>query len=374
MIVGVPKEIKTLENRVALTPAGADGLVRNGHKVLVEKDAGLGSSFTDEEYLAAGAEIVPDVADVWKQADMIIKVKEPLESEYKYFKKGLILFTYLHLAAEESLTRALMDAGVVSIAYETVEKPDRSLPLLAPMSEIAGRMAIQEGATYLQKTRGGKGMLIDGVPGVAPAHVVVVGAGVVGTGAIRRAIGLGCRVTVLDVVVERLRYLNEVFMGRIETLYSNNFNIMNACKTADLVVGAVLIPGAKAPKLITEEIVKAMKPGTVIVDVAIDQGGSVETVEHPTTHSDPVFVKHGVIHYAVANIPGAVPQTATLALTNVTLGYALKLANKGWLQAVKEDPSLAKGVNIVDGKIVYKSVADAFGMEYTPLNEVIGNN
>lgn len=374
MIVGVPKEIKTLENRVALTPAGADGLVRNGHKVLVEKDAGLGSSFTDEEYLAAGAEIVPDVADVWKQADMIIKVKEPLESEYKYFKKGLILFTYLHLAAEESLTKALMDAGVVSIAYETVEKPDRSLPLLAPMSEIAGRMAIQEGATYLQKTRGGKGMLIDGVPGVAPAHVVVVGAGVVGTGAIRRAIGLGCRVTVLDVVVERLRYLNEVFMGRIETLYSNNFNIMNACKTADLVVGAVLIPGAKAPKLITEEIVKAMKPGTVIVDVAIDQGGSVETVEHPTTHTDPVFVKHGVIHYAVANIPGAVPQTATLALTNVTLGYALKLANKGWLQAVKEDPSLAKGVNVVDGKIVYKSVADAFGMEYTPLNEVIGNN
>lgn len=374
MIVGVPKEIKTLENRVSLTPAGADGLVRNGHKVLVEKDAGLGSSFTDEEYLAAGAEIVPDVADVWKQADMIIKVKEPLESEYKYFKKGLILFTYLHLAAEESLTKALMDAGVVSIAYETVEKPDRSLPLLAPMSEIAGRMAIQEGATYLQKTRGGKGMLIDGVPGVAPAHVVVVGAGVVGTGAIRRAIGLGCRVTVLDVVVERLRYLNEVFMGRIETLYSNNFNIMNACKTADLVVGAVLIPGAKAPKLITEEIVKAMKPGTVIVDVAIDQGGSVETVEHPTTHTDPVFVKHGVIHYAVANIPGAVPQTATLALTNVTLGYALKLANKGWLQAVKEDPSLAKGVNIVDGKIVYKSVADAFGLEYTPLNEVIGNN
>lgn len=371
MIVGVPKEIKTLENRVALTPAGADGLVRNGHKVLIEKDAGLGSSFTDEEYLAAGAEIVPDVADVWKQADMIIKVKEPLESEYKYFKKGLILFTYLHLAAEESLTKALMDAGVVSIAYETVEKPDRSLPLLAPMSEIAGRMAIQEGATYLQKTRGGKGMLIDGVPGVAPAHVVVVGAGVVGTGAIRRAIGLGCRVTVLDVVVERLRYLNEVFMGRIETLYSNNFNIMNACKTADLVVGAVLIPGAKAPKLITEEIVKAMKPGTVIVDVAIDQGGSVETVEHPTTHTDPVFVKHGVIHYAVANIPGAVPQTATLALTNVTLGYALKLANKGWLQAVKEDPSLAKGVNVVDGKIVYKSVADAFGMEYTPLENVI---
>ncbi len=371
MIVGVPKEIKSQENRVALTPAGADGLVRNGHKVLVQAGAGLGSSFTDEEYVAAGAEMVAEAADVWKQADMIIKVKEPLESEYQYFRKDLILFTYLHLAAEESLTKALQESGVTAIAYETVEKPDRSLPLLAPMSEIAGRMAIQEGATFLQKTRGGKGMLIDGVPGVAPAHVVVVGAGVVGTGSIRRAIGLGCRVTVLDVVVERLRYLNEVFMGRIETLYSNNFNIMEACKTADLVVGSVLIPGAKAPKLITEEIVKAMKPGTVIVDVAIDQGGSVETIDKPTSHAEPTFVKHGVIHYAVPNIPGAVPQTATLALTNVTLGYAIKLANKGWKQACKEDKALALGVNVVDGKVVYKSVADAFDMEYTPLEEVL---
>lgn len=371
MIVGVPKEIKSQENRVALTPAGADGLVRNGHKVLVQAGAGLGSSFTDEEYVAAGAEMVAEAADVWKQAEMIIKVKEPLESEYQYFRKDLILFTYLHLAAEESLTKALQESGVTAIAYETVEKPDRSLPLLAPMSEIAGRMAIQEGATFLQKTRGGKGMLIDGVPGVAPAHVVVVGAGVVGTGSIRRAIGLGCRVTVLDVVVERLRYLNEVFMGRIETLYSNNFNIMEACKTADLVVGSVLIPGAKAPKLITEEIVKAMKPGTVIVDVAIDQGGSVETIDKPTSHAEPTFVKHGVIHYAVPNIPGAVPQTATLALTNVTLGYAIKLANKGWKQACKEDKALALGVNVVDGKVVYKSVADAFDMEYTPLEEVL---
>lgn len=371
MIVGVPKEIKSQENRVALTPAGADGLVRNGHKVLVQAGAGLGSSFTDEEYVAAGAEMVAEAADVWKQADMIIKVKEPLESEYQYFRKDLILFTYLHLAAEESLTKALQESGVTAIAYETVEKPDRSLPLLAPMSEIAGRMAIQEGATFLQKTRGGKGMLIDGVPGVAPAHVVVVGAGVVGTGSIRRAIGLGCRVTVLDVVVERLRYLNEVFMGRIETLYSNNFNIMEACKTADLVVGSVLIPGAKAPKLITEEMVKAMKPGTVIVDVAIDQGGSVETIDKPTSHAEPTFVKHGVIHYAVPNIPGAVPQTATLALTNVTLGYAIKLANKGWKQACKEDKALALGVNVVNRKVVYKPVADAFDMEYTPLEEVL---
>lgn len=371
MIIGVPKEIKAQEDRVALTPAGVDGLVRNGHRVLVQAGAGLGSSFPDEAYVEHGAEIIPEAADIWKEADMIMKVKEPLESEYPYFKKGLILFTYLHLAAEESLTRALMDSGVVAIAYETVQKEDRSLPLLAPMSEIAGRMAVQQGAIYMEKTRGGKGMLIDGVPGVAPAHVVVVGAGIVGTGSIRRAIGLGCRVTVIDIVVERLRYLNEVFMGQIETLYSNNFNIKEACKTADLVIGSVLVPGAKAPKLITEEIVKAMKPGTVIVDVAIDQGGSVETILHPTTHADPVFVKHGVIHYAVANIPGAVPQTATLALTNVTLGYAIKLANKGWKQALKEDSSLQKGANVIDGKVVYKSVADTFGMDYTPVEMVL---
>ncbi len=374
MIIGVPKEIKAQEDRVSLTPAGVDGLIRNGHKVLVEAGAGLGSGFQNEEYAAHGAEIITDVAEVWKQADMIMKVKEPQETEYKYFKKNLILFTYLHLAAEKSLVKALMDTGVVAIAYETVQKLDKSLPLLAPMSEIAGRMAVQQGAIYMEKTRGGKGMLIDGVPGVAPAHVVVVGAGIVGTGSIRRAIGLGCRVTVLDVVVERLRYLSEVFMGRIETLYSNNYNIKEACKTADLVIGSVLIPGAKAPKLITEEIVKSMKPGTVIVDVAIDQGGSVETIDHPTTHADPIFVKHGVIHYAVANIPGAVPQTSTLALTNVTLGYAIKLANKGWFQAVKEDSSLAKGVNIVDGKITYKSVADAFGYEYTPLEYILNTS
>ena len=371
MIVGVPKEIKSQEDRVALTPAGVDGLVRNGHKVLVQAGAGLGSSFKDEEYAEHGAEIIAEAAEVWKQAEMIMKVKEPLESEYKYFREGLILFTYLHLAAEESLTRALMDSGVIAIAYETVQNADRSLPLLTPMSEVAGRMAVQQGAIYMEKTRGGKGMLIDGVPGVAPAHVVIVGAGIVGTASLRRAVGLGARVTVLDVNVDRLRYLGEVFMGQIETLYSNNFNLMKVCKTADLVIGAVLIPGAKAPKLVTEEIVKAMEPGTVIVDVAIDQGGSVETVEHATTHADPIFVKHGVIHYAVANIPGAVPQTSTLALTNVTLGYALKLANKGWKQALKDDASLAKGANVINGKIVYKSVADAFDMEYTALEDVL---
>lgn len=371
MIVGVPKEIKKQENRVALTPAGADGLVRAGHKVLVEVGAGLGSGFQDSEYVAHGAEMVANAADVWGQAEMIMKVKEPLESEYKYFKKDLILFTYLHLAAEEALTKALMESGTVAIAYETVQNADRSLPLLTPMSEVAGRMAVQQGAIFMEKTHGGKGMLIDGVPGVAPAHVVVVGAGIVGTGAIRRAIGLGARVTVLDVNMDRLRYLGEVFMGRLETLYSNNYNLMQACKTADLVVGAVLIPGKKAPKLVTEEMVKAMKPGTVIVDVAIDQGGSVETIKAPTSHAEPTFVLHDVVHYAVPNIPGAVPQTSTLALTNVTLGYAIRIANKGWKQALKDEPALALGANVVDGKVTYLGVAEAFGMEYTPIQELL---
>lgn len=372
MIIGVPKEIKSQEHRVALTPAGADGLVRAGHTVLVERGAGSEASFLDQDYEKYGAQLIDKASEVWEKSEMIMKVKEPLESEYKYFKKDLIIFTYLHLAAEEKLTKALMESGAVAIAYETVQNPDRSLPLLAPMSEIAGRMALQEGATYLQKTRGGRGMLIDGVTGVAPAHVVVVGAGVVGTAAIRRAIGLGCRVTVIDVVVERLRYLNEVFMGRIETLYSNNFNIMNACKSADLVVSCVLIPGSKAPRLVTEEIVKAMKPLSVIVDVAIDQGGSVETtVGNATSHDDPIFIKHDVIHYAVANIPGAVPQTSTLALTNVTLRYATDIANKGWKKAIKDNPSLAKGLNVAEGKVVYKSVADDLKLEYTAIEEVL---
>ncbi|NLL80774.1 MAG: alanine dehydrogenase [Tissierellia bacterium] len=372
MIIGVPKEIKPQENRVALTPPGVSELIRNGHKVLVEANAGIGSGFKDDEYRKHGAEVITDAAEVWKQADMIMKVKEPLESEYKYFKKDLILFAYLHLAAEERLTKALLDAGVIAIAYETVQNPDKSLPLLTPMSEIAGRMAIQEGAIYLEKTFGGKGILIDGVTGVPPAHIVVIGAGIVGTAAVRRAVGLGCRVTVLDVVVDRLRYLNEVFMGKIETLYSNSHNITEACKSADIVVSCVLIPGSKAPKLVTEEIIKQMKPGSVIVDVAIDQGGSVETtVGKATSHDDPIFIKHDVIHYAVANIPGAVPQTATLALTNVTLNYAIKIANKGWKQALKDDIALAKGANVAEGKVVYKPIADTFEMEYTSLEEIV---
>ncbi|CCQ93140.1 L-alanine dehydrogenase [[Clostridium] ultunense Esp] len=371
MIVGVPKEIKEQENRVALTPAGVDSLVRAGHKVIVETNAGMGAGFSDEEYSALGAEILPEASKVWEQADMIMKVKEPLKSEYKYFRKDLIIFTYLHLAAEEELTKALVESGTIAIAYETVQNPDRSLPLLTPMSEVAGRMAVQQGSVYLEKTRGGKGLLIDGVPGVPPAHVVVVGAGIVGTGAIRRAIGLGARVTVLDINVDRLRYLGEVFMGRLETLYSNNYNLTQAVKTADLVVGAVLIPGAKAPKLVTEEMVKLMEPGSVLVDVAIDQGGCMETT-HPTTHADPIFMKHDVVHYAVANIPGAVPRTSTLALTNVTLPYAVRIANKGWKQALIDEGPLRKGANVLEGKIVYKSVADAFDMPYTPVEEVLG--
>ncbi|MBC8590120.1 alanine dehydrogenase [Wansuia hejianensis] len=371
MIIGVPKEIKPQENRVALTPAGVDGLIRAGHEVLIESGAGLGSGFTDESYKELGAKIIEDASKVWEKAEMILKVKEPLPSEYGYFKKDLILFTYLHLANEPELTKALMESGTIALAYETVQLANRSLPLLTPMSEVAGRMAVQQGSIYLEKTRGGKGKLIDGVPGVPPAHVVVVGGGIVGTGAIRRAIGLGARVTVADIDTDRLRYLGEVFMGRIETLYSNNYNLTEAIKTADLVVGAVLIPGSKAPKLVTEEMVKQMEPGSVIVDVAIDQGGCVETIEKPTTHQDPIFVKHGVIHYAVANIPGAVAQTSTLALTNVTLPYAMRIANKGWKQALKDDPALAKGANVIDGKITYKAVADAFDMEYVELDKIL---
>lgn len=371
MIIGVVKELKEQENRVAITPAGADALISSGHQVLIEKGAGLGSGFSDESYEAAGATVIDSASTVWEKSELVIKVKEPHESEYKYLRPGLVFFGYLHLAADEALTKAIVDSGVTAIAYETVQRSDRSLPLLTPMSEIAGRMAIQEGAIYLEKTRGGKGILLEGVPGVTPGSVVVVGAGTVGTGAIRRAMGLGAHVTVIDVNVDRLRYLDDLFMGRLETLYSNRLNITEALKTADLVVGSVLIPGAKAPKLITEDMVKNMQPGSVIVDVAIDQGGCVETIDHPTTHADPVFVKHGVIHYAVANIPGAVPRTSTLALTNATLPYLLKIADKGWKQAVLEDPALAKGVNVLNGKITYEAVANAHNLPYYPLETVI---
>jgi alanine dehydrogenase len=356
-----------------MTPAGADAFIAAGHRVLVEKGAGEGAGFSDDSFKAVGAEIVPSAADVWASSDMIVKVKEPLPSEYRYFRPGLILFTYLHLAPEPELTKALMDKKVVAIAYETVQKADRSLPLLTPMSEIAGRMAVQVGATYLEKIHGGKGVLLDGVAGVPPASVVVVGAGTVGTSAVKRAVGVGARVTVIDVNIDRLRYLEDIFRNSIETLYSNRFNLFEAVSQADLVVGSVLIPGAKAPKLITEEMVKNMKPGSVIVDVAIDQGGCVETIDHPTTHADPVFVKHGVVHYAVANIPGVVPRTSTLALTNATLPYALRIANKGWKQAITEDPALARGVNVLDGKVTYAAVAAAHNLPYYPLEDVLKN-
>lgn len=371
MIIGIPKEIKAQEDRVSLTPAGANAFKKAGHNVIIEKGAGVESGFLDDEYKENGAEILDKASEVWEKADMILKIKEPLKEEYKFFRKDLIIFTYLHLSNEEELTKALSESKTTAIAYETVQLPDRSLPLLMPMSEIAGRMAVQQGSVYLEKTRGGKGKLIDGVPGVAPAHVVVVGAGLVGTGAIRRAIGLGARVTVLDIDLNRLRYLGEVFMGRIETLYSNDYNMTKAIESADLVVGAVLIPGAKAPKLVKEKMVKRMEPGSVIVDVAIDQGGSVETIEEPTSHEYPTFVKHDVLHYAVPNIPGAVPQTATLALTNVTLGYALRIANMGWEKAVKQDEALAKGVNVANGFVTYKAVADTFDIEYKPLEKII---
>lgn len=371
MIIGIPKEIKPQENRVSLTPAGVDAFKKAGHRILIEKGAGMGAGFSDHEYEEFGAEIIDKAGEVWASANMIIKVKEPLEEEFKYFREDLILFTFLHLANELELTKALVESKTTAIAYETVQLEDKTLPLLRPMSEIAGRMAVQHGAIYLEKNFGGKGMLIDGVPGVPPAHVVIVGGGIVGTGAIRRAIGLGARVTVLDVDINRLTYLGEVFMGRIETLYSNHYNMTKAIEAADLVVGAVLIPGARAPKIITEEMVKNMQAGSVIVDVAIDQGGCVQTIEKATTHETPIFVTHDIIHYAVANIPGAVSQTSTLALTNVTLQYGLKLANMGWKEAVKSDSALAKGVNIAHGNIVYKAVADAFDMEYKLLEYII---
>lgn len=371
MIIGITKEILDQENRVGLTPAGVNELVKSGHRVLIEKDAGNGAGFYDKVYVSRGAEIIEDVEYIWNTADMIIKVKEPLESEYKYLREGLIIFAYLHLAANEELVDLLMEKGVVAIGYETVELPNGSLPLLNPMSEVAGRMAIQRGSLYLENIKGGKGLLIDGIPGVAPGHIVIVGAGTVGVGAIRRASGLGARVTVLDVDLDKLKYLSEVFMGRIETVYSNNYNLEQVIKTADLVIGAVLIPGGRTPKIITEEMVKSMGAGSVIIDVGIDQGGCVETITRPTTHSHPTFIKHGVIHYAVSNIPGAVAGTSTSALTNATINYALELANKGWERAVKENIPLSKGVNIAKGKIVHPELAKSFSRKHVDLYDIV---
>lgn len=374
MIIGVPKEIKDNENRVALTPAGAYDLVQDGYQVVVETNAGIGSGFSDVDYLAAGAQIASDGEEVYAGSDMIVKVKEPLPSEYEYFQNGQILFTYLHLAGvDPNLTQALLSKEVVAIAYETIELNDSSLPLLTPMSEIAGRMSIQVGAQYLEKPYAGKGVLLGGVPGVEPAHVVIIGGGVVGTNAAKIAIGMGARVTVIDKSAARLRYLDDIFAGRINTVMSNSYNINKQVKQADLLVGGVLIPGARAPRLVTEEMVKDMTPGSVIVDVAIDQGGCIETIDRVTTHSNPTYDKYGVVHYSVANMPGAVPRTSTLALTNTTFPYIMQLAQLGWEDAVLQNKALAKGLNTAYGRVTYKAVADYFKMEYCAIEELFGS-
>ena len=370
MIIGVPREIKPEENRVAIVPGGVETLVQRGHKVIIEKGAGLGSGFTDEEYKWAGAEIVLRHEDVFYSADLILKVKEPLPEEYPLLREGQILFTYLHLAASQDLTLNLLKRKIVGIAYETVQTDDGFLPLLAPMSEIAGRMAPQEGAKFLEKPYGGRGILLSGVAGVPPATVVILGGGTVGFNSARIALGMGAQVTILDINPRRLRFLDEFFQGKVTTMIADSFNIRMVVKYADLLIGAVLIPGAKAPKLITRDMLKTMKPGAVFIDEAIDQGGCSET-SRPTTHSNPIYEEEGIIHYTVANMPGAVPRTATRALTLNTLPYVLELADKGWKKAVRENPSLAKGVNIVNGKITYKAVAEAFGLPYTPLEEVL---
>lgn len=369
--VGVPREIKRDENRVAITPAGVEAFVRAGHRVLVETGAGLGSGITDDDYRAAGATVLPHASQVFAEADMILKVKEPQPSEYGLLRPGQVLFTYLHLAAEPDLTRGLMERRVVAVAYETVQLPDGSLPLLAPMSEVAGRMAVQIGARLLEKRCGGSGVLLGGVPGVPPAEVVIIGGGTVGINAAKIALGMGARVTVLDINTARLRYLDDVFGGRVVTEVSYSYNIAKAVARADLLISGVLVPGARAPRLVTEEMVRSMKPGSVIVDVAIDQGGSVETIDRVTTHSDPYFVKYGVLHSSVPNIPGAVPRTSTFALTNVTMPYALKLADQGWRAAVQCDPALARGVNVAEGCVTNQRVAEAHGLEYTPLERVL---
>ena len=363
MIVGIPKEIKENENRVSVLPSGVMSFTEAGHKVYIEKNAGEGSGFTDDEYISAGAVILDTPKEIYNIADMIMKVKEPLEPEYQLLKEGQILFTYLHLASDPVQTKALMDAKVTAIAYETVQFPDRSLPLLAPMSAIAGRMSIQIGAYLLQKINNGSGILLGGVPGVAPGYVTIIGGGVVGLNAAKMASGLGARVTVLDISVERLAYIHDILPDVI-TLISNEHNITQSVAEADLVVGAVLIPGAKAPKLVTEKMVMNMKQGSVIVDVAIDQGGSVVTIDRLTSHENPYFVKHGIVHYSVPNMPGAVPRTSSFALSNATMPFALEIANKGAELAMKENPALLMGLNVYNGKLTNKPVAQAQGLEY----------
>jgi len=361
MKIGIPKEIKNNESRVALTPSGAKTLVQHGHTVMVETHAGENSGFTDLQYIKAGAEIIPTAGLVYAAAEMIMKVKEPIACEYKLIRPNQLVFTYFHFASGKELTMAMIESKAVCLAYETVEKADHTLPLLIPMSEVAGRMSIQDGARCLEKPKGGKGILLGGVPGVKPAHVLVLGGGVVGTQAALMAAGLGAHVTIADISLPRLRYLAEIMPANVDTLMSTSYNIEELLPHTDLVIGAVLIPGAKAPHLITRDMLKLMQPGSVLVDVAIDQGGCFET-SHPTTHAEPVYTVDGIMHYCVANIPGAVPFTSTLALTNATLPYALKLANLGWEKACEENEDLRKGLNIVNGKVVCKAVADTFGL------------
>lgn len=370
MFIGIPKEIKNNENRVGATPAGVKEFTKRGHTVYVQSTAGIGSGFSDASYMEAGATILPTIGDVYQAADMIVKVKEPIEEEYGLIKPNQLLFTYFHFASYEPLTHAMIASKSVCLAYETVEKADRSLPLLVPMSEVAGRMSIQQGAKYLEKPMGGRGILLGGVPGVKPADVVVLGGGIVGTQAAKMASGLGAQVTIMDISLPRLRHLDDIMPKNVRTQYSNEYNVRDAIKSADLVIGGILIPGAKAPKLITRDMLKTMKPGAVLVDVAIDQGGCFETSK-PTTHAEPVYEVDGIIHYCVANMPGAVPYTSTLALTNATLPYAIELAEKGWEKACRENKELEKGLNVINGDVVYKEVAEAFGLPYTPVSKYL---
>ena len=370
MIIGVPKEIKNNENRVAVTPSGALEFTKNGHEVYVQSTAGEGSGFQDVDYLAAGAKILPSIEETYDTAEMIVKVKEPIEPEYKLCKKDQLLFTYFHFASHEPLTKAMMESGAVCLAYETVEKADRSLPLLVPMSEVAGRMSIQEGAKYLEKPLKGRGILLGGVPGVRPAKVMILGGGVVGTNAAKMAAGMGADVTILDLSLPRLRYLDDIMPANVNTFMSSEYNIRELIATHDLIVGAVLIHGAKAPHLITRDMLKEMRPGTVLVDVAVDQGGCIETCK-PTTHQDPTYIIDDIVHYCVANMPGAVPYTSTLALTNATLPYAIQLANKGWKKACQDSRELALGLNVINGDVTYEGVAEAFNLPFTPIEKYL---
>ncbi|WKV10993.1 alanine dehydrogenase [Marivirga harenae] len=372
MIIGVPKEIKNNENRVALTPAGTQELTKRGHQVFVQATAGEGSGFLDEDYVASGAQILPDIQSTYAKAEMIMKVKEPIEEEYELIKEDQLVFTYFHFAAYEDLTKAMIKNKSICLAYETVEKADKSLPLLVPMSEVAGRMSIQEGAKYLEKPLKGRGILLGGVPGVRPAKVMILGGGVVGTNAAKMAAGMGADVTIMDVNLQRLRYLDDVMPANVNTFMSSEYNIREMLHRVDLIVGAVLIPGGKAPHLITRDMLKEMRPGTVLVDVAVDQGGCIETCK-PTTHQDPTYIIDDVVHYCVANMPGAVPYTSTLALTNATLPYAIQLAEKGWVKACQDNRDLALGLNIIKGDVVYDAVAEAYDIEHVPFEKYLGN-